>query len=349
VSAASVLRCSAVRARQAWSTGLYRDDVNALPLTTSTGTLGLLVAAHKEARSGTEPFAASDARLLELFAIQVTVALEYARLTRESLERELLKQELEAAAAIQSHLYPRAFPEFPGYRIAASSRPSRQVAGDTYDVLVQDGFLVTTVTDVSGKGTGAGMIASGVHAGVHLLLQEALPLPELSGRINRYLVGSTADNRFATFVVSRIGRDGSLVVVNAGHCPVLIRRADGKVDAIGSSAVPLGIFANAYFPEQHSQLAAGILPFTDGLPEAESPEGRAQRREGVVAGLEARTAGPASLLAPSTAMPAMSTAGRRHPAGAGAPASKRGPTERLARSSPNRARRRAVGSQWSFR
>ena len=60
---------------------------------------GMLVAAHKEARAGTEPFASDDVRLLELFAVQVTVALEYVRLTRESLDRERLRRDLDALLA----------------------------------------------------------------------------------------------------------------------------------------------------------------------------------------------------------------------------------------------------------
>jgi len=108
-----------------WEHGLYSDEVVALPLVTESRTLGVLVAAHKEARAGTEPFAANDVRLLELFAVQVTVAMEYVRLTQESVERERLRRELEVAAAIQSHLYPQSFPEVPGYRLVAKATPSR--------------------------------------------------------------------------------------------------------------------------------------------------------------------------------------------------------------------------------
>jgi sigma-B regulation protein RsbU (phosphoserine phosphatase) len=255
----------------AWQHGLYSDDVVALPLQTDSGALGILVASHKEARAGTEPFAANDVRLLELFAVQVTVALEYARLTSESLERERLRRELEVAATIQSHLYPREFPEVGGYRLAARSSPSRQVAGDTYDVLVSGDHLVATVTDVSGKGVGAGMIASGVHAAVRLLADQELTLEELAGRINRYLSGATADNRFATFVMTRLTSDGRLTAVSAGHCPVLIRRADGAVEHIKSSGLPLGIFERATYTEASSHLEPGDLVFlyTDGLTEAE--------------------------------------------------------------------------------
>lgn len=258
----------------AWQQGLYGDEIVAVPLTASTGTIGLLVAAHKEARAGTEPLAANDVRLLELFAIQVTVAMEYARLSRESVERERLKRELEVAAAIQTHLYPRQFPEFAGFRLAARSSPSRQVAGDTYDVVVENGNLVATVTDVSGKGVGAGLIASGVHSGVRLLSGDALPLSTLAQRLNQYLAGSTADNRFATFALARFDADGSFKAVNAGHCPILIRKADGQVRTIESSGLPLGILPKVEYTEERDRLGPGelLVLYTDGLTEAEDPD-----------------------------------------------------------------------------
>jgi serine phosphatase RsbU (regulator of sigma subunit) len=259
---------------EAWQHPLYAEEIVALPLVSEKGTLGVLVAAHKEARAGTEPFAANDIRLLELFAVQVTVAMEYVRLTMESLERERLRNELETAAVIQSHLYPQAFPEIKGYRLYAEATPSRHVAGDTYDVLRDGDALVVTITDVSGKGVGAGMIASGVHAAVRLLVDNGLGLAELAVRVNRYLAGSTADNRFATFAMVRLEPDGRMVAVNAGHCPLLIRRADGSIDEISSSGFPLGMMPVANYDEHESRLDPGDLLalYTDGLTEAEDPD-----------------------------------------------------------------------------
>ena len=255
----------------AWHQGIYTDDLVALPLQTDAGTLGILVASDKEARAGTEPFAANDVRLLELFAVQVTVAMEYVRLTRESLERERLKRELEMAAVIQSHLHPQEFPDLEGYRLAVRSSSSRQVAGDTYDVLIRGDALIATVTDVSGKGVGAGMIASGVHAGVRLLVTASRDLSEVAGRINSYLSGATADNRFATFAMVSIDPDGRLRAVNAGHLPVLIRRVDGTIEEINSSGLPLGILGGATYSESIASIDPGDLValFTDGLTEAE--------------------------------------------------------------------------------
>jgi serine phosphatase RsbU (regulator of sigma subunit) len=259
---------------RAWQHGIYSDELVALPLQSDSGPLGVLVAADKEARAGTEPFAANDVRLLELFAVQVTVAMEYVRLTHESLERERLKHELEMAAVIQSHLHPQRFPDFSGFRLAARSSSSRQVAGDTYDVLLRNDSLIATVTDVSGKGVGAGMIASGVHAGVRLMAEGVSDLSELAGYINKYLSGATADNRFATFAMVRVSPDGELRAVNAGHLPVLIRRRDGAVEEITSSGLPLGILVAASYTESAEKLEPGdlVVLYTDGLTEAEDPD-----------------------------------------------------------------------------
>ncbi len=278
-----------------WQHGLYRDEVVALPLRADGGAVGVLVAAHKEARAGTEPFAANDIRLLELFAVQVTVALEHARLARESLERERLRQELEVAATIQAHLYPQQFPRLEGYRLAAHSSPIRQVAGDTYDVLVHDGQLLVVVADVSGKGVGAGMIASTVHAGVRLLAEERPPLECLTARLNHYLVGATADNRFATFAIASLDRDGGVTAVNAGHCPVLIRRSSGEVEQVRSAGLPLGIVDGVVYGAHSDRLAPGelVVLFTDGVSEAESPDGEelgVERVVEVLARLEAPSA-----------------------------------------------------------
>ncbi len=259
---------------RAWQHGIYSDELVALPLHSDSGPVGVLVAAEKEARAGTEPFADDDVRLLELFAVQVTVAMEYVRLTHESLERERLKHELEMAAVIQSHLHPQISPDFSGFRLASRSSSSRQVAGDTYDILLRDDALIATITDVSGKGVGAGMIASGVHAGVRLLAGSVRDLSELAGHINIYLSGATADNRFATFAMVRISPEGAVRVVNAGHLPVLIRRSDGSVDEIASSGLPLGILKAASYTESTTRMDRGdlLVLYTDGITEAEDPD-----------------------------------------------------------------------------
>jgi len=250
---------------------IFREELIALPLVGNQENLGVLVAAEKEARTGIEAFAEEDQRLLELFAVQISVALEYAAFARKSLERDRMKRELEVAGTIQRHILPQEPPEIPGFNIVANSTPSLQVGGDTYDIIPTEDGVVLAITDVSGKGVGAGLIASGIHAGIRLLIEEELYLEDLSARLNRYLCGATENNRFATFAMVRISRKGELHAVNAGHCPILLRSADGRVRQIASSGLPLGIMETGDYRSEFDRLEAGDMVFlyTDGFTEAE--------------------------------------------------------------------------------
>jgi len=99
-------------------------------------------------------------------------------------------------------------------------------------------------------------------------------LSEVASRINSYLSGATADNRFATFAMVSIDPDGRLRAVNAGHLPVLIRRRDGTIEEIISSGLPLGILETASYSESVARIEPGDLValFTDGLTEAEDSD-----------------------------------------------------------------------------
>ena len=59
----------------------------------------------------------------------------------ETLAREDLEQQMNAAREIQQRLLPRSLPDLPGYRLAATNVPSLHVSGDTYDCLrLSDGI-----------------------------------------------------------------------------------------------------------------------------------------------------------------------------------------------------------------
>jgi sigma-B regulation protein RsbU (phosphoserine phosphatase) len=135
------------------------------------------------------------------------------------------------------------------------------------------------------------MIASGIHAAIRLMANNGFSLAGLADRINGYLVNATADNRFATFAMVRLDPDGRLVGLNAGHCPILIRRVDGTIEEITSSGLPLGMMSIASYSERETRLDPGdlLLLYTDGLTEAEDPDEEefgVERISALVAGLE---------------------------------------------------------------
>ncbi len=258
-----------------WDHGLYEPHAVAAVLATDGLTPGLLAVSQKEARAGTVPFDENDVRVIDLFAVQTAVALENARLSRASIDRARLQHEMEVAAAIQSHLYPKESVDIPGVQVQTSFQPAQQVGGDLFEVVRRGNDLLTIVADVSGKGVGAGLIAAGLHAGIRLLAADELPVSAIVRRLNGYLVTATENNRFATMVMVQIAPDGTYTALHAGHCPSLLRRASGVVEMFEASGLPLGISADARYRPVEGRLDPGDLMvlYTDGLTEAENASG----------------------------------------------------------------------------
>jgi len=235
--------------------------------------LGVLAVADKESRDGRVlDFTATDARLLSLFANQAAAAIETARLHRDAIEKERMERELELAAAIQRQILPRDLPEVPGLEIAAKNVPTRQVGGDYFDLFpLSRGRLGFVVADVSGKGIPAALLVSTVHAAVHLQIDEAPTIADLVGRIDRHLQRYAATRKFLTCFFGVIEPDtGTMRYVSAGHNPALLRRADGRIEQLGATGVPLGMFPKAQWKEQEVTLGRGELlcVYTDGVTEA---------------------------------------------------------------------------------
>lgn len=69
--------------------------------------------------------------------------------------------------------------------------------------------------------------------------------------------------------------DGQLRVLNIGHPPVLLRRADGRLEEVRASAPPLGTFPLLHVDVERVWLHPGdaLLVYSDGLFEAEDASG----------------------------------------------------------------------------
>lgn len=247
-----------------------------LPIAVENTPKGLLVVGDKESRRrGVGPFLPSDRRTLALFANQAAIALENARLHREALERERLEREMHLAAEIQRQILPKGAPSVPGYQIVGWNRPARQVGGDYYDLLaLPDGRVELVVGDVSGKGIPAALMVSTLHSALRLLLDQAGFGPSLLERLNRHILESSAANKFITMLMAELEpRTGLLRYLNAGHNPgFLVRAADGRVEELSSSGVPLGLLPNSRYQPRELVVEPGdiVCLYSDGITEAES-------------------------------------------------------------------------------
>ncbi|HUP63010.1 MAG TPA: SpoIIE family protein phosphatase [Thermoanaerobaculia bacterium] len=251
--------------------------------------IGVLAAADRETREGgIGAFEANELRLLALFANQVAIALENARLHREALEKQAMERELELAATIQRDILPKAIPQLKGIEIAALSRPARQVGGDYHAFFVRDGVITALVADVAGKSMPAALLVSALHAVIQLLFAEGRELGEIATEINRHIHNWSAENKFVTMIMVSIDQENETIqFVNAGHNPGYII-AGGRMEQMKSHGLPIGILGMTRYMTQTRPFPAGscAVLYSDGITEAEDIEGNEFENERLEALLE---------------------------------------------------------------
>jgi serine phosphatase RsbU (regulator of sigma subunit) len=222
--------------------------------------------------------------LLGFLLMNLLVLLEVA-------DRLSLKNDLEIAREIQQAMLPSGVFTAPGVETAGLSRPANTVGGDFFDILpLGDGRLVIALGDVAGKGSPAALLMALLLAMLRTLVDEKLEPAELVARLNVQVCRHAPGTRFITLFYGVYEPEtGHFTYVNAGHTAPLVLRADGRCDRLCDGGIALGMF-------QHSTYAAGgvsiqpgdlVAIYSDGITEAENPNGRPFDEAGLEAALRA--------------------------------------------------------------
>lgn len=189
-----------------------------------------------------------------------------------------MAEELRVAAEIQARLLPGAPPQIEGWDLAAAWAPCREVGGDYFDFVTgrRDGHLAVALGDVSGKGAGAALLMSSLHAAVHMQSRLGLSVPEVMESINRYVCESTKSDRFLTLFYGELDPEtGALTYSNAGHVPPLVVRHSGEQARLDAGGPAMGVLPGSAYQEVTIRLEAGdaLLLFTDGVTELMNKRG----------------------------------------------------------------------------
>ena len=199
------------------------------------------------------------------------------RVRAMELQNQRLEQELSLAREIQNRLLPSSSPNVPEFEIAGVSMPAREVGGDYFDYLILEGGLIgIAVADVSGKGAAAALLMSSFRASLRSYDLAGLGPAETLSRLNRFVHGSVSPGKFITAFLGVLDpRTGDLRYSCAGHEPPIVISPDGSAEMLSAGGLVLGLFPNAVYEEATSRLPKGSLlaVFTDGVTEAQSPEG----------------------------------------------------------------------------
>jgi sigma-B regulation protein RsbU (phosphoserine phosphatase) len=159
--------------------------------------------------------------------------------------------------------------------VHAISKPARTFTGDFWFTHRTHDRLWFAIGDVAGKGLPAALVMAMIQEELEHRIASCArtgcdPATTVE-RLHTFLRPLLPRNRFATMVIGWLREDGALRLVNAGHCPPLIVRNDGRLDPIPSTGPIVGVLKDPRWQSVTLTLGSSehLLLYTDGVTEAE--------------------------------------------------------------------------------
>jgi sigma-B regulation protein RsbU (phosphoserine phosphatase) len=202
--------------------------------------------------------------------------LESARARADAKEPASAKfegREVRESREIQTALLPREVPFLDGYHFEVDYQPCGALSGDFYDFRVyDDGRLLLTLGDVSGKGPAGAIVMAMVQTLFRDHAEAAAGPADLLQRVNAGFSGTLGKGVFVTALVGVLDPDRHrLTLGGAGHHPVLLLNpAQRRTTQVGPRGLALGLVDGEPFTdsllETSIDLAPGdsLLLYTDG-------------------------------------------------------------------------------------
>lgn len=250
----------------------------AVPLAIDNQRLGVICAI--DSRSGVA-FDGRDTALLSALGSELALAMSLIDANDDLAEKDRMDLELESAREMQAELLPAVIPFSSRIDVHGINITARQVSGDFFDVVQMDADTVLVmIADASGKGVPACMIAamcrSFVRANVTRFRNN---LEGMLHELNQHLYADTRPGLFITVACCVIDKkDGTVDYARGGHGPLLIRHNDGRIEQIKPGGAAVGMLPselNIGFDTFSFAwpLGTSLMLYTDGITEAENPEG----------------------------------------------------------------------------
>jgi|GEM_PF-217602 len=242
----------------------------AVPLVINDRVIGMISITEKY---NDEIYNSSDLQLLQIFANQVVIAIENAKLYERLVVREKLERELEIAHNIQMSMMPQKYPDVKGIAIAGIAIPAKEVGGDYYDFLpISESKVGITIGDVSGKGVPAALMMVMIHSILRAKVMSDHDPKDIVLELNKFMLNELEPRMFITLFYMILDVDSKKIrYTNAGHnYPMIFHAGNDEVDSLKDGGLLLGIFEAPLYEEGEYQLEPGdiVVMYTDGIVEA---------------------------------------------------------------------------------
>ncbi|MDQ1349523.1 MAG: SpoIIE family protein phosphatase, partial [Acidobacteriota bacterium] len=234
---------------------------------------------------------------------QAALALETSRLVAERTRQAELERELEIASSVQAQLLPRVLHFGAGWSVAAVCRAARHVGGDFYTELPAglNGNRAIVFGDVAGKSVAGALVMMAAHEALQTLALSHRDPETLFALANRRLYGLGTKKSFVALGWVAATDDGEGIdYLIAGQPQLLVRSFAGGVRELPlpPHRLPLGALLDGRYVASRAAVAPGdlILGYSDGVTEAQAPDGELFGDERLVRVLSAARGGPEAII-----------------------------------------------------
>ncbi len=192
--------------------------------------------------------------------------------------RDVLHDFDRVAQEIQRSLLDVTNVRYAGLDVGVRAAPARIVGGDYIDIVPRgEQPPLFAIGDASGRSLPAALRAITLKFVVRALVAAGHDPGEILDSANVVMCDAVGADEYVSMLFCAIHDGGAILrVVNAGHDPPLIYRADrDEVEELPPSGLVLGISRTQRYEEQRVPLGARdvIVLYTDGFVEARNPRG----------------------------------------------------------------------------
>ena len=252
--------------------GFQTRDIYCMPVRNREGTTVGVLQLLNRSRPLTQP----DKDFLAGISVHIGLALEKASMHHYIVEKKRIERDLDLARDIQQEFHPRLPDSHGGVELAGSSTMCYEVGGDYFSFfpIDEEGRFIVMLGDVSGKGIGAALVMTSVHATCRALVKHVHSLEQITFALNEALNESTKQNVYLTFVIALVDPIKRRVhLVNAGHNPPIMVDGSGIAHLLkDGGGPPVGMLPGLRYQRELIDVDEGavLILYTDGVSEAEN-------------------------------------------------------------------------------
>jgi sigma-B regulation protein RsbU (phosphoserine phosphatase) len=208
---------------------------------------------------------------------------EQKKVNKIQKENLRLATELEISNKLQKMLLPKEeeLEAIKNLDISGFMQPATEIGGDYYDVLQDENRVKIGIGDVTGHGLESGIVMLMIQTAVRTLLaHQETDATKFLNTLNKTIYDNVQRmNSEKNLTLALLDYQGGIVRLSGQHEEVIVVRNQGEIELIDTIDLgfPLGLEDNItdFIGETEIKLnpGDGIILYTDGITEAENPEG----------------------------------------------------------------------------